>query len=83
MQVRILSSIAFDYDFHKPSLTPCLRIGSGCIAALEAEKFIVDLEDTPEAPPVTSSISQSATQEEQKTEENPPASLEYKSNPLL
>ncbi|KAI1938639.1 thioredoxin-disulfide reductase [Ophidiomyces ophidiicola] len=56
--------------------------GSGCIAALEAEKYIADLEDIPE-PAVASTIQQSATQEDHQKEENAPASLEYKPNPLL
>ncbi|EAS35273.1 thioredoxin reductase [Coccidioides immitis RS] len=54
--------------------------GSGCIAALEAEKYIAELGDV-EQPANT--IQQSATQAEKELEENPPASLEYKSNPLL
>ncbi|KAK2763649.1 thioredoxin-disulfide reductase [Onygenales sp. PD_12] len=48
--------------------------GSGCIAALEAEKFIAESEGGDEPPLVTTSIEQSTADK---------AALEYSSNPLL
>ncbi|PGH09094.1 thioredoxin reductase [Blastomyces parvus] len=53
--------------------------GSGCVAALEAEKFLSESEGADEPPVVTSTLEQSTTTEGGKG----PPSLEYSSNPLL
>ncbi|EDN10558.1 thioredoxin reductase [Histoplasma capsulatum] len=52
--------------------------GSGCIAALEAEKFLAESEGGHEPPLVTSTLEQSTIQGRQGA-----PSLEYSSNPLL
>ncbi|PGH20710.1 thioredoxin reductase [Polytolypa hystricis UAMH7299] len=53
--------------------------GSGCIAALEAEKFIAESEGGDEPPLVTTSIEQSSTAKE----EGKAPEYEYSTNPLL
>lgn len=50
-------------------------VGSGCIAALEAEKYLAELEDTP----VTNGVEGDSEVTKPKTSEAP----EYRSNPLL
>lgn len=55
-----------------------IDIGSGCIAALEAEKFLAESEGGDEPPLVTSTLEQSTIQGRQGA-----PSLEYSSNPLL